>query len=124
MYLKILRRMPVACWGQLVLGLTDQGAQLLAIGLRVLDDERSRSSSSPAIRRSRQRSRLWKRSLYWRWSIELIEQGQNGVSVLIAHQLADELTGGVYARCAVCLGASARARRSSSVNGSFASKSA
>lgn len=76
----------------LVLGLTDQGAQLLAIGVRVLDDEflqhgivTGDQAVTPAFEIVETLVVLTGRG------IELIEQGQNGVSVLIAHQFADEL---------------------------------
>ena len=76
----------------LVLGLTDQGTQLLAIGVRVLDDEflqhgivTGDQAVTPAFEIVETLVVLTGRG------IELIEQGQNGVSVLIAHQFADEL---------------------------------
>lgn len=76
----------------LVLGLTDQGTQLLTIGVRVVDDEffqygvvAGNQAITPALQVMEALVVLAS------GGIELIEQHQNGVSVLIAHQLADEL---------------------------------
>ncbi len=76
----------------LVLGLTDQGTQLLAVGVRVLDDEflqhgivTADQAVAPAFEVVETLVVLTGRG------IELIEQGENRVSVLIAHQFADEL---------------------------------
>lgn len=76
----------------LVLGLTDQGTQLLAIGVRVVDNEffqygvvTGNQAITPALQIMEALVVLAS------GGIELIEQHQNGVSVLIAHQLADEL---------------------------------
>ena len=76
----------------LVLSLTDQGTQLLAIGVRVVDDEFLQhgivardQAITPAFEIVETFVVLTGRG------IELIEQSQNRVSVLIAHQFADEL---------------------------------
>lgn len=76
----------------LVLGLTDQGAQLLAIGVRIFADEffqngivTGNQAIAPAFKVVEAFVVLAS------GGIELIEQNQNGVSVLIAHQFADEL---------------------------------
>ncbi len=76
----------------LVLSLTDQGTQLLAIGVRVLDDEFFQhgivardQAIAPAFQVMETLVVLAS------GGIELIEQGQNRVSVLVAHQFADEL---------------------------------
>lgn len=76
----------------LVLGLTDQGTQLLAVGVRVIDDEflqhgivTGDQAVTPAFEVVETLVVLTGRG------IELIEQGENRVSVLIAHQFADEL---------------------------------
>lgn len=76
----------------LVLGLTDQGTQLLAIGVGVLDDEffqygivARNQAITPALQVMEALVVLAS------GGIELIEQNQNGVCVLIAHQFADEL---------------------------------
>ena len=76
----------------LVLSLTDQGTQLLAIGVRVLDDEFFQhgivacdQAITPAFEIVETLVVLASRG------IELIEQRENRVSVLIAHQFADEL---------------------------------
>ncbi len=77
---------------QLVLGLTDQGAQLLAISLRVVDDEffqHAVIACDQAIAPAFQVMEAF--VVLPGGGIELIEQNQNGVSVLIAHQFADEL---------------------------------
>ena len=75
-----------------MLGLTDQGTQLLAIGVRVLDDEFLQhgviardQAVTPAFQVMETLVVLAS------GGIELIEQNQNRVSVLIAHQFADEL---------------------------------
>lgn len=76
----------------LVLSLTDQGTQLLAIGVRVLDDEflqhgivTGDQAVTPAF------EVVETLVVLTGGGIELIEQDQNRVSVLIAHQFADEL---------------------------------
>lgn len=76
----------------LVLGLTDQGTQLLAVGVRVIDDEflqygivTGDQAVTPAFEVVETLVVLTGRG------VELIEQGENRVSVLIAHQFADEL---------------------------------
>ncbi len=75
-----------------MLGLTDQGTQLLAIGVRVLDDEFLQhgviardQAVTPAFQIMETLVVLAS------GGIELIEQSQNRVSVLVAHQFADEL---------------------------------
>lgn len=75
-----------------MLGLTDQGTQLLAIGVRVLDDEFFQhgviardQAVTPAFQIMETLVVLAS------GGIELIEQSQNRVSVLVAHQFADEL---------------------------------
>ncbi len=76
----------------LVLGLTDQGTQLLAIGVRVFDDEFFQNgivTGNQAIPPALQVMEAL--VVLASGGIELIEQNQNGVSVLIAHQFADEL---------------------------------
>jgi len=77
---------------QFVLGLTDQGAQLLTIGLRVIDDELLQDgvvACDQAIAPAFQAVETF--VVLPGGGIELIEQGENGASVLIAHQLADKL---------------------------------
>ncbi len=76
----------------LMLSLTDQGTQLLAIGVRVFGDEflqhgvvACNQAVTPAFEIVETLVVLTSRG------IELIEQRENRVSVLIAHQLADEL---------------------------------
>lgn len=76
----------------LVLGLTDQGTQLLAIRVRVFDDEffqyrvvAGDQSIAPALQVMETFVVLAS------GGIKLVEQNQNGVNVLIAHQFADEL---------------------------------
>ncbi len=76
----------------LMLSLTDQGTQLLAIGVRIFDDELLQhgivardQAITPAFEVMETLVVLTSRS------IELIEQRENRVSVLIAHQFADEL---------------------------------
>lgn len=76
----------------LVLGLTDQGAQLLTIGLRVVDNELLQDAvvaCDQAIAPAFQAMEAF--VVLASGGIELIEQNQNRVSVLIAHQFADEL---------------------------------
>ncbi len=76
----------------LMLGLTDQRSQLLAIGVRVVDDEFFQNSivtGNQAITPALQVMEAF--VVLASGGIELIEQDQNGVSVLIAHQLADKL---------------------------------
>lgn len=76
----------------LVLGLTDQGAQLLAVRVRVVDDEFFQYgivAGDQAIAPALQIMEAF--VVLASGGIELIEQNQNGVSVLIAHQFADEL---------------------------------
>ncbi len=75
-----------------MLGLTDQGTQLLAIGVRVLDDEFLQhgviardQAVTPAFQIMETLVVLAS------GGIELIEQSQNRISVLVAHQFADEL---------------------------------
>ncbi len=76
----------------LVLGLTDQGAQLLAVGVRVLDDEflqhgivTGDQAVTPAFEVVEPLVVLTGRG------IELIEQLKDRGGVLIAHEFADEL---------------------------------
>lgn len=76
----------------LVLSLTDQGTQLLAIGVGVFDDEflqhgivTGDQAVTPAF------EVVETLVVLTGGGIELIEQDQNRVSVLIAHQFADEL---------------------------------
>lgn len=76
----------------LMLSLTDQGTQLLAIGVRILDDEFFQhgivardQAITPAF------EIVETLVVLASGGIKLIEQGQNRVSVLIAHQFADEL---------------------------------
>lgn len=76
---------------QFVLGLTNQGAQLLTIGLRVVDNEFFQDgivACDQPIAPAFQAVETF--VVLPSGGIELIEQGQNGVSVLIAHQFADE----------------------------------
>jgi len=76
----------------LVLGLPDQGTQLLAIRVRVVDDELFQHgivTSYQAITPALQVMEAF--VVLTGGGIELIEQDQNGVSVLIAHQFANEL---------------------------------
>ncbi|MNC22777.1 hypothetical protein D3C75_707840 [compost metagenome] len=76
----------------LMLGLTDQGTQLLAVRVRVVDDEffqygivAGNQTIAPAFQV------MEAFVVLTGGGIELIEQNQNRVSVLIAHQFADEL---------------------------------
>jgi len=76
----------------LVLGLTDQGTQLLAVRVRVVDDEFFQYgivAGDQAIAPTFQVMEAF--VVLASGGIELIEQNQNRVSVLIAHQFADEL---------------------------------
>ena len=76
---------------QFVLGLTDQGAQLLTISLRVVEYELLQDAvvaCDQAIAPAFQAMETF--VVLSSGGIELIEQSQNGVSVLIAHQFADE----------------------------------
>ncbi len=76
----------------LMLGLTDQGAQLLAVGVRVLDDEflqhgivAADQAITPAL------EIVETLVVLTGGGIELIEQQQDRRRVLVAHQFADEL---------------------------------
>lgn len=76
----------------LVLGLTDHGAQLLAVGVRVLDDEflqhgivTTDQAVTPAFEVVETLVVLTGRG------IELIEQLKDRGGVLIAHEFANEL---------------------------------
>ena len=76
----------------LMLGLTDQGTQLLAIGVRVLHDELFQYrviAGNQAVAPAFQIMETF--VVLASGGIELIEQNQNRVNVLIAHQFADEL---------------------------------
>jgi hypothetical protein len=76
---------------QFVLGLTDQGAQLLAVRVRVVQYEFLQHrviARDQAVTPTFQVVEAF--VVLASGGIELIEQGQNRVSVLIAHQLADE----------------------------------
>ena len=76
----------------LVLRLTDQGTQLLAVRVRVVDDEFFQYgivAGDQAIAPTFQVMEAF--VVLASGGIELIEQNQNCVSVLIAHQFADEL---------------------------------
>lgn len=76
---------------QFVLGLTDQGAQLLTISLRVVEHELLQDrivARDQAIAPAFQAMETF--VVLPGGGIELIEQRENGVSVLIAHQFADE----------------------------------
>src|SRR5690349_11032198 len=76
----------------LMLGLTDQGTQLLAVRVRVVDDEFFQNgivAGDQTIAPALQVMEAF--VVLTSGGIELIEQNQNGGSVLIAHQFADEL---------------------------------
>ncbi len=76
---------------QFVLGLTDQGAQLLAISFRVVEHELLQDrivARDQAIAPAFQAMETF--VVLPGGGIELIEQNKNGVSVLVAHQFADE----------------------------------
>ena len=76
---------------QFVLGLTDQGAQLLAVRVRVVHHEFLQHrviARDQAVTPTFQVMEAF--VVLASGGIELIEQGQNCVSVLIAHQLADK----------------------------------
>jgi hypothetical protein len=76
---------------QFVLGLTDQGAQLLAVGVRIVQDELLQYSVVTADQAVTPTFQVMETFVVLAGgSIELIEQSQNGVSVLVAHQLADK----------------------------------
>jgi hypothetical protein len=76
----------------LVLCLTDQGTQLLAIGVRVVDDEFFQNGIVTGYQAITPALQVMEALVVLAsGGIELIEQNQNGVSVLIAHQFADEL---------------------------------
>ncbi len=76
----------------LMLGLTDQGTQLLAVRVRVIDDELFQNgivAGNQTITPALQVMEAF--VVLTGGGIELIEQNQNGGSVLIAHQFTDEL---------------------------------
>ena len=76
----------------LVLSLTDQGTQLLAVRVRVLDDEFFQDrvvASDQAITPAFQTVETF--VVLASGGVELVQQYQNGTGVLIAHQLANEL---------------------------------
>ena len=113
-----------ACGGRrfvvrgLVLGVADQAAQVLAIALGELPDEGVERASPPAINWSRQRSRAWKRSLYWR-----VEESTWSMRATMASTSWSRISLPMYwicrlrAMCALCFGASSSALRSGSVSG-------
>lgn len=91
----VLEDFTARCWRligrQFVLGLTDQGAQLLTISFRVVEHELLQDcivARDQAIAPAFQTMETF--VVLPCGGIELIEQSQNGVSVLIAHQFADE----------------------------------
>ena len=91
----VLEDFTARCWRligrQFVLGLTDQGAQLLTISFRVVEHELLQDcivARDQAIAPAFQTMETF--VVLPGGGIELIEQSQNGVSVLIAHQFADE----------------------------------
>ncbi len=76
----------------LVLCLADQGTQLLAIGVGVVDDEFFQNGIVTGYQAITPALQVMEALVVLAsGGIELIEQNQNGVSVLIAHQFADEL---------------------------------
>ena len=93
MYLKILaagRRRFVS--RRFVLGMTDEAAQVLTVSFRIFGDEgfeglvvARNQAVSPAFQSVEALVVLAGRG------IELINQGENGVDILITHQLADVL---------------------------------
>ena len=75
-----------------MLGLTDQGTQLLAIGVRVFDDEFLQHGVIARDKAVTPAFQIMETLVVLAsGGIELIEQSQNRVSVLVAHQFADEL---------------------------------
>ena len=76
----------------LVLSLTDQGTQLLAIGVRVLQDEFLQHGIITGDQAVTPTFEIVETLVVLTsGGIELIEQNEDRVSVLIAHQFADEL---------------------------------
>lgn len=77
---------------KLMLGLTDQGTQLLAVRVRVVEDEFFQNGIVAGDQTIAPALQVMEAFVVLAGGgIELIEQNQNGGSVLIAHQFADEL---------------------------------